>query len=133
MRKKILLGIVCLLMTTVIANGFTLALAGGETSSVNKSVDLFRKNKKKETNAGRTGLYHITKVKDSDNRFILVIGKMDDTRVRLDIYDEQDNLVHSFSKRAGGDIARMIVLRKMESARFVFTDDKGNSKSYAFN
>ena len=132
--RRIFLGIVCLLTTSVFANGFTPA-SGTETSSLKKPVPLFKKDKKKDTkeNSGATGLYHVTKMKGSKDKYILVIGKMADTKVRLDIYDKEGRQVYGASRKAGKDLARVIVLKKVDGASFVFSDNKGLTKTYTFN
>jgi hypothetical protein len=133
--RRIFLGIVCLLTTSVFANGFTPASPGTETSSLKKPVTLFKKNKKKPVteNSGTTGLYHVTKMKGTEDKYILVIGKMADTKVRLDIYDKEGRQVYGTTRKAGKDLARVIVLKKVDGASFVFSDNKGLSKTYTFN
>lgn len=132
--RRIFLGIVCLLMTSVSVNSFAAASTGIETYSGKKPVTLFKKDKKKSVteNSGTTGLYHLTKMKGAENKYILVIGKMADTRVRLDIYDKEGRQVYGTTRKAGRDMARVIVLRKVDGASFVFSDSKGFSKTYTF-
>jgi hypothetical protein len=133
--RRIFLGIVCLLTTSVFAYGFTPTPSGTETSSLKKHVTLFKKDKNKHVNenSGATGLYHVMKMKGTKDKYILVIGKMADTKVRLDIFDKEGRQVYGTSRKAGKDLARVIVLRKVEGASFVFSDNKGLSKTYTFN
>ena len=72
-------------------------------------------------------------MKGSKDKYILVIGKMADTKVRLDIYDKEGRQVYGASRKAGKDLARVIVLKKVDGASFVFSDNKGLTKTYTFN
>ncbi len=76
---------------------------------------------------------HIARVANEKSKYILAVSSVGAEMITVDIYDAQNNLVHTETKDITGNFAQIYSLKNIPSGcSFVVTDKTGNSHTVKF-
>ncbi len=78
-------------------------------------------------------IVHLTKLTDSEGKYLLSVAKKTDDVITVRIFDAANNLLHSNTDEVSGDFAKLYNLKHVSgSVTFEVTDSTGNTKIVRF-
>lgn len=76
---------------------------------------------------------HVSKLLKEGNKFLLSVPNMGSTLIKVNIFDGNNNLIHTESKKIEGNFAQVYKIHNYTgSYTFVVSDNLGNNKSVSF-
>lgn len=80
------------------------------------------------------GVFHIIRIADQKNKFLVMIGAGQKHDVNINVYDRSGNVIHTEKRTANAEFAEMLNLEKIDGAFTIeLSDSNGASKSYSYN
>jgi hypothetical protein len=129
MKKILMFAMASLLFSASVMAG---TVNGGMSDSQN---DLATGKRKKSVSTPPDEMqrtFHVTRIQNDENRFVLMIGRKPNTKVSVSVFDKNGNLLYKSSRKANRDFATILNLENIEGALIKVSDTNGLEKDFSF-
>lgn len=81
-----------------------------------------------------TKTIHVSKLANESSKYLVAVADGGNETIDINIYDQNNKLVHSESKRLSGDFAQVYTIQNSSRGRYTFevADSAGNRKYFDF-